>query len=282
MFELLTYAGILFYCLASILAVVLLVRPSHFSDRWILGFSALGCLTFVGALLIEGIAQDRIPLFGRFEAISCYSIAVTLAFVYLAARESMRGLSAFILPYITALLFVAVFPAASGSPDLPAYNLAWLALHVSTAFFGYGCFTVASSLAVSYLVQDFNLKNKRLGHVFERLPSLETTDRVMRRLIGIAFALFTISVLAGVRLAHVAAWQKDLLTDPKIVTVLLTWALYAALLIFCAYSNRHGKRIAQITVIGLIFVLFSFLGVHTLTDSAHDFVGSNDSESSSE
>jgi ABC-type transport system involved in cytochrome c biogenesis permease subunit len=152
--------------------------------------------------------------------------------------------------------------------------MAWLAAHVATAFFGYGCFTVASSLAVSYLVQDYNLKNKHLGHVFERLPSLETTDSVMRHMIAFAFTLFTISVLAGVRLAHIVHWQKTLLTDPKIITVLITWILYAALLVFCAYSRRHGRRIAQITVIGLIFVLFSFLGVHTLTHSTHNFVSS--------
>ena len=169
--------------------------------------------------------------------------------------------------------------ASSATPgavhDLPNFNLTWLALHVATAFFGYGFFTVGSALAVSYLMQDFNLKHKRLGHVFDRLPSLETADRAMRRQIKVAFTLFTVSVLMGVRLTHIAEWQTKLLTDPKIVTVLLTWVLYAGLLVFCAYSHRHGKKIAQVTVLGLILVLFSFLGIHALADSAHDFATPN-------
>lgn len=280
MFEILTYAGLLLYSLASVQAVVLLLRPAHFSDRWVLALSSAGCLAFVGALLIEGLSLSLIPLFGRFEAISCYCIAVTVAYVLLATRDSMRGLSAFLLPYVTALLFLAISPYTANTPELPSFSMAWLTVHVTTAFFGYGCFTVASALAVSYLVQDFNLKHKHLGHVFNRLPSLETTDRAMRRLIGVAFALFTISVLTGVRLAHIAGWQAKLLTDPKVITVLLTWLLYAALLGFCAYSHRHGKRIAQLTVIGLIFILFSFLGIHALTHSSHNFVVDNTSSES--
>lgn len=279
MLESIVYLGLFFYCLSSVLAVHMLLKGTHFSDRWVLTFSSAGCILFTSALLVDGLASGQVPLFGRFEAITCYCAAVTVAYVLLAARDSLRGLSAFILPFITVLLFAAKTPSAFSVPDLPPFDLIWLTAHVATAFLGYGCFTVASALAAAYLVQDFNLKNKRLGHVFERLPSLETTDAVMRSMIGVAFALFTVSVLAGVRLAHIANWQKELLADPKIVTVLLTWVLYAALLAFCSYSKRHGRRIAQITVIGLIFVLFSFLGIHALTHSTHNFIVNPPAES---
>ncbi len=271
MLEAVIYGGLACYCLASLLAVILLVRPAHFSDRWVLTFSSAGCVAFAAALLIDGLSTEQIPLFGRFEAITCYSIAVSVAYVLLATRESMRGLSAFVLPYVTALLFLAGTPSPFLVPNLPPYDTVWLAVHVSTAFIGYGSFTVASAVAASYLLQDFNLKNKRLGHVFERLPSLETADRAMRRQIAFAFTIFTVSVLTGVRLAHFASWQAELLKDPKIITVLLTWLLYAGLLAFCAYSRRHGKRIAQLILIGLFFVLFSFLGVNVITSSTHDF-----------
>lgn len=271
MFEILVFSGLLFYCVASVLAVILLFRPAHFSDRWILSFASLGCVAFAISLLVSGLSSGQPPLFGRFGAITCYCIAVTVAYIHISVRDSMRGLSAFLLPYATALLAFASMGAQPGTIDLPPFNITWLALHVTTAFFGYGFFTVGGALAASYLIQDFNLKHKRLGHVFERLPSLETADNAMRRQIKIAFALFTVSVLMGVRLAHIALWQSKLLTDPKIVTVLLTWILYAGLLAFCAYSHRHGKKIAQITVMGLILILFSFLGVHALTDSAHNF-----------
>ena len=271
MFEILIVTGLILYLLASVLAIFLLVRPTHFSDKWIILFAALGCASFGGALLCSGLESGQVPLFGRFGAITCYCIAVTAAYTHIAMRNSMRGLSAFLLPYVTALLAFAAMGAQPGTVDLPPFNITWLALHVTTAFFGYGFFTVGSALAATYLIQDFNLKHKRLGNVFERLPSLETADNAMRRQIKIAFALFTVSVLMGVRLAHIALWQAKLLTDPKIVTVLLTWILYAGLLIFCAYSKRHGRKIAQITVMGLILILFSFLGIHALTDSAHNF-----------
>jgi ABC-type uncharacterized transport system permease subunit len=271
MFEIVLYTGLSFYVIASLLAVVLLVRPAHFSDRWIVLSACVGAVALAIALLLSGLKSGQIPLFGRFEAITCYCLAVTIAYIHIASRDSMRGLSAFILPYVTALLIFASMAAPATANDLPTVNVAVLALHVVTAFFGYGFFTIGSALAVAYLMQDFNLKHKRLGHVFDRLPSLETADRAMRRQIKVAFALLTVSVLTGVRLVHIALWQTKLLTDPKIVSVLLTWVLYAGLMIFCAYSHRHGKKIAQITVLGLIVILFSFLGIHALTDSAHDF-----------
>ncbi len=275
MIEMVFFSGLSFYCIASVLAIILLVRPAHFSDRWTVLFASLGAIALGVALLCSGLKSGEVPLFGRFEAITCYCIAVTVAYIHISTRDSMRGLSAFLLPYVTALLIFASSATPGAVHDLPNFNLTWLALHVATAFFGYGFFTVGSALAVSYLMQDFNLKHKRLGHVFDRLPSLETADRAMRRQIKVAFTLFTVSVLMGVRLTHIAEWQTKLLTDPKIVTVLLTWVLYAGLLVFCAYSHRHGKKIAQVTVLGLILVLFSFLGIHALADSAHDFATPN-------
>lgn len=272
MLETLALTGTVLYGIASVLAIALLLRPAHVSERWILAFASLGCATFCVALAVSGLSTGRIPAFGRFESITCYGIAVSAAYIHLAVRYSLRGVSAFLLPYVTALLIFGSLSVTSRMTDTPPVGNVWLSLHVLTAFAGYGCFTVASVLAVSYLVQDFNLKHKRFRRAFELLPALETADCAMRRQICFAFALFTLSLVAGIRLAHSVGWQSQLLTDPKIIASSLTWLVYASLLSVCAYSKRHGRRIAWVTVIGLLCILFTFMGIHAVTDSSHNFV----------
>ena len=148
----------------------------------------------------------------------------------------------------------------------------WLGAHIITAFIGYGLFTLASVLASAYLIQDHNLKQKRFGPVFESLPSLETLESLMIRQIRFAFLMLSISIAMGVVLSHTTGGGEEWFSDPKVAGTMVTWSVYAILLHMRSRSGQHGRRIALVTLIGLLVLLFTFFGVDAITESTHNFV----------
>jgi len=264
--------GIGFYALASLWAVQGLLRPVAVRRKAVSVCLLLGGVTFLMVLLVRGVGEERLPVFGRFEALTVYSLVVTAAFLLVGMRERMRAVAALLVPYATLLLILGAGGVREKVQlDLPLDTF-WLGLHVTAAFVGYALCTLAGVLGLAYVIQDNNLKHKRLGLLFERLPSLETLDHVMATQIGAAFIMLTLSVAFGARLVHLSGGGAEWLRDPKVLSTLATWGIYAVLMHMRTNADRHGKGMAVIALVGLLFVLFSFLGVHVVAESIHGFV----------
>ncbi len=261
------------FLVAGVLAVIGLVRSHAVRDRVIVAGTAFGAALVVAALLLRGIRVSRLPAFGQFEAMSWYALALAGSYLYLELKHGVRGIGAFVVPCL-ALVVIAALPAAGSVVVDPGVGGVLLPFHVVAAFVGYGLFTMESVLAAAYLVQDRNLKRKQLGTVFHRLPSLGVLDQLMQELIGAAFLVFSVSIVLGAVLA--VGWHKGTqwLTDPKIAATVVTWLVYAVLFSLRVGGHRHGRKVALVALLGLGCVLFSFLGVHLVSDSMHDFVTS--------
>jgi len=132
---------------------------------------------------------------------------------------------------------------------------------------------LAGVLASAYLVQDRNLKHKRFGLVWERLPALETLDHLMGWQLGLGFLLLTGSILLGITQIWRNSGGGEWLTDPKVGATAVTWILFAVLVHMRASAKRHGRNMAVVTIAGLLCLLFAFIGVHLVTNSVHSFVG---------
>lgn len=260
------------FAIASVIALTQLFRPNEQSDKYILIFSVCGFIPVVLLLVLHSIKQGRLPAFGRFEAISFYSMAVFLSYLILTLRYRLKGISALVLPFVTVFLAAA---AAGLNEELTLsakWPAGWLVLHIITAFAGYGLFTTSGILAACYIIQDHNLKHKKLGRALANMPSLETLDKVMRRQIGTGFTMFTASIVFGIIMARQATNSSEWIGDAKVAATATTWFVYAVLLHLRTTADRHGKKIAFVTIAGLFFVLFAFFGVHMIAESAHDFI----------
>ncbi|MFC1496903.1 inner membrane protein YpjD [Verrucomicrobiota bacterium] len=267
--------GISVYGVSSVFAIVSLMSPRITNERLVHALTAVAAILITMVLILHGFKAGRIPVFGRFEALACYSLAVTISYLHLAKHHHLRGISAILLPYVTAMLIIGgkslnenTISIADGGQNI------WLALHILAAFTGYALFTLASILAAVYLMQDYNLKHKLFGNVFQKFPPLETLDGLMCRQIGFAFLMLSLSMAAGAVLVRLSGGGSEWLTDPKITATIATWIVYAILLHLRVHSDQHGKKIAIATILGLICVLFTFIGVHLITESVHNFISS--------
>lgn len=260
------------YGLASALALAALVNPNRQRVRRIRLWLAAGCVPLIALLLTRGLRAGEIPAFTRFEAITCYAVLLAIAYLHAIRRHEMRGIAAILVPYLT-LIFALALPGLAASTGAgPKLQSVWLGVHILTAFAGYALFSLAAVLALAYLVQDYNLKHKHVGLVFQRLPSLEALDQLMYHEAGIAFTLFSLSIVLGIVNVRINGGGVEWLVDPKIAATIATWCVYALLMHLRGRASRHGRDIALITVAGMVFVLFAFLGVSLLPESLHDLV----------
>jgi ABC-type uncharacterized transport system permease subunit len=264
--------GTALYCVSAVLALVALLRSGERKDNAPVILLAGGMLLLMTLLSVRLCCTDNMPVFSRFDALASYALALSAAYLLLAAFRPTRGIAAILIPYaaVSLLCGVSALRMGTGAP-LPVQGF-WLVSHVITAYAAFGVFTLASLNAVLYLVQDSNLKHKRLGLVWERLPSLETLDHLMSRLAGVAFLLLTISVVLGFVLVRRSGGGDDWFTDPKVLATIVTWIVLAVFVHMRASADRHGRGIALMALVGLACLLFAFVGVPLVAHTLHSFL----------
>lgn len=269
----LTLVGISLYAVASALAVVALLRASRRVENGSLLLSAAGAMPFIVVLLLHGMQAGHMRPLTRFEAFSVYAILLNVAYLFSCLkRNRLRGLAAIVVPYITFVLMLGLPVERSDVVLAPKVQNIWLRIHIVSAFVGYASFSLAGLLAVAYLIQDRNLKRRTFGGLTTRLPALETMDRLMSIQVGVAFLMLTISIVLGVLLVRLTGGGGEWVTDPKVVATVLTWCVFAILVHMRAWANRHGRRVAFVIIMGVLCLLFTFVGVQVVAESVHDYL----------
>jgi len=136
---------------------------------------------------------------------------------------------------------------------------------------GYGTFAVAFCLAIIYLIQEHQLKRKKPGAFYYRLPSLEVLDFLSHKILSFGFPCLTIAIITGAMWAS-KAWGSYWSWDPKETWSLITWFIYAALIHTRVAVGWRGRKAAYLAIIGFIFILFTFLGVSLVMKGLHTFL----------
>jgi cytochrome c-type biogenesis protein CcsB len=180
----------------------------------------------------------------------------------------MPSVGAFVSPLVVMLLIPTLFGPLDVPMDVPeAVKSRWLPVHVSASFAGLACFALAAGVAVMYLLQERQVKGKKFGALFSRLPPLESLDRLNHRLVRIGFVIFTVALVTGAIFAH-HAWGRAWEWDQKQIFSLAAWLLYGAI-IQLRRSGWHGRRNAYLTLVGFAIVFVSFVGIGFVSGSRH-------------
>ncbi len=269
MSSLLLSGALAFYLLTTAIFVAQIVTGHDAMRR--VAYALLGCAfaLHAGSLVARAAAVG-------YEVIASYRdelsfIACCMVGVYLFTASRARANLTVVGTLVTPIAFLLSLSAhAFGPSEAPpeAYKpTMWLPAHVAPAFLGYAVFAVAFCLSLAYLLQERQLKSKRMGDLFRRLPSLETLDTLNYRFVALGFALFTVAIVTGSLLArHV--WGHLWSWEPVQVLSVLTWLLYACLLQARSIGWR-GRKAATLTIAGFVLVLASFLTVNLLLPGKH-------------
>jgi len=149
---------------------------------------------------------------------------------------------------------------------MPALKSNWLIAHVFTCFVGYAAFAISFGVSIMYLIKGDRGKAKAGGNdqgLLAKLPSVAVLEELIHQMVLFGFLFLTIGIITGSVWAN-SAWGRYWGWDPKETWSLITWFIYAALLHFRLMRGWRGKRIAILSVVGFLAVMFTYFGVNLL------------------
>ncbi len=260
-----------FYFVSTILGVVELFRGSKATSKGLMIFAILGFLLHTIHIILRFSHSQHIPVTNLHEATSFFSWSIVLLFFIAEYRYKIGLLGSFIMPGVFILMLSSSILPREIQPLSPLLQSYWLGIHTVLAFVGDAAFAMACGVGIMYLIQEHFMKSKHFGELFRRLPSLQILDEVNYRLITIGFPLLTLAIITGALWSE-SVWGTYWRWDPKEVWSLITWFIYLLVLHARLTAGWRGKRAAILSILGFMFVLFTFFGVNLLLKGFHGFV----------
>ncbi len=203
------------------------------------------------------------PFSNMYESLVFFSWTVAALYIFVEFKYRERIIGVFATPLIfLAIAYASLSPniADKISPLIPALKSNWLIGHVITCFLGYAGFAVAFGFSIMYLVRSEGKDEKGL---MARLPSSAVIDELTYQMVMFGFLFLTIGIITGAVWAN-SAWGTYWSWDPKETWSLITWLIYATLLHLRMMRGWHGKKIAWVSILGFMAVLFTYFGVNLL------------------
>lgn len=226
------------------------------------------CLTIGGRYLLFG----HTPLTTHHDTVSFFAWSITWAFLSFRWRYQVKNFGTFVTLVIMSLMVISSLSSTEIQELPPALQSNWLPVHAAIAIMANGFLAMGFCSGIMYLLQERELKQKRFGFFYPRLPSLEALDSLNQHCLTIGFPLLTLGIITGSIWAK-QAWGAYWQWDPKETWSLITWFLYAALLHQRFAIGWRGRRSAILAIVGFGAVLFTLWGVTYLLPGVHSYVG---------
>ena len=264
------YLASFFYFIGTIayLAYVLFLR--QYLSRLALTIVSIGFASHTLALITRYAEAGHTPVTNLHESLSFFAWMVMGVLLTVHFRYRVEILGAFITPIALILMLFALALPKEILPLAPVLRSFWHPLHVVFAFLGNAIFALAFCCGVMYLIQERQLKSKRMGAITKRLPPLKVLDDLNYQSLKFGFPLLTLGIITGAVWANYA-WGRYWDWDPKETWSLITWLLYAALLHQRLTVGWRGRKAAIMAIVGFLAVLFTFLGVNLLLSGLHTY-----------
>jgi ABC-type transport system involved in cytochrome c biogenesis permease subunit len=215
-------------------------------------------VSFGVAVVLHGVSlaetawiQGQFPVNNFYESITICGFVVAVLFLFVYWRYQFQGLSVFLFPLVFFMTLIGSmeFPVSSWSTKTA--RDAWLIVHVLLVLLGYAALLLTAVSSVFYLMQEKQLKSKRPGLFFDRLPPLGTLDELISQSMAFGFALLTLGVIAGCVWAYIESGTRWI-GDPKITLSFVTWACCLLMVFLRVTAGWRGRKAAvmAITVLG--------------------------------
>ncbi|MCK5542615.1 MAG: c-type cytochrome biogenesis protein CcsB [Desulfobacterales bacterium] len=216
------------------------------------------------------IGYGHAPFSNMYESLVFFSWTVCILYIFVELKYKERIIGVFATPLIfLAIAYASLSPSIGNeiAPLIPALKSNWLIAHVITCFLGYAGFTIAFGFSIMHLVKPENNEGNTL---FSRFPSSSVMDELTYQMIVFGFLFLTIGIITGAVWAN-SAWGKYWSWDPKETWSLITWIIYAILLHLRVSWGWYGKKIAWISILGFLAVMFTYFGVNYFLSGLHSY-----------
>lgn len=188
-----------------------------------------------------------------FAALSLVALTMAALTAATAWRQQLQALGVLVYPLAAIMLALYHFYGHQLSEALD-----WrLQLHAWLALFAYATLSLAALIAMLLWMQERALRARQIRGWLRALPPLTQTEALLFRSIGVGFVLLTLTLVTGMLFVH------DLLGQHlwhKTVLSVLSWIVFAWLLIGRWRYGWRGARAVKLTLSAMALLLLAFFG----------------------
>ncbi len=247
----------------SIYALSLFI-PNKWAYRTAAASLVAGFIIHTGSFTSRIAGVGFPPVTTLYDALSFMAWAIIGIYLIVFIRYKIRIIGVFVSPIALVLMLSAYsMPKEIDVFVIPYMKTFWLPAHIILVFIGNGFFALAFAVAVMYLIQERQIKSKKMGRMYHLLPSINILDTINHRAILWGFPLLTLGIIFGAIVAGSMRGGFFTWGNNEIWT-LTTWILYAVLIHGRIYSGWRGKKAAILSIFTFIVLLITFFGINIL------------------
>ncbi|MEY4592051.1 MAG: hypothetical protein RIR18_946 [Pseudomonadota bacterium] len=169
----------------------------------------------------------------------------------------MEGLQPMVLPITAACTLLPVFfPQTHLVANIEAVGFR---LHFLAAMLAYSLFTLAALHAIFMGYVEHKLHHRQLTRRLISLPPLMSMEKLLFRILTVAFVLLTVTLASGLLYAE-EIFGRALQIDHKTIFALISWLIFATLLLGRLVYGWRGKIALRWTLIGFGVLLLAYMG----------------------
>jgi ABC-type uncharacterized transport system permease subunit len=203
--------------------------------------------------------------FGFSQALSVMLWLTVLIYWAESLVYDVKGMQALVLPLAAVC---ALLPAFFAGPETPAYTQAFaFRIHLFVAMLAYSLFTIAALHATLMTVLERRLHAGRragaaggsLAGPWASLPPLMTLEALLFRILTLGFVLLTLTLVTGFVFSE-ELFGKVARFNHKTVFGILSWFIFAALLVGRYGWGWRGRTALRWTLAGFVTLLLAYVG----------------------
>ncbi len=241
----------------------------EFAGRFGTLLLALGVVAHYFALLERSRGSHTVPYHDLYGSMSLFGWLLALTYLGLELYHRQRSVGAFVLPFILVFFLAAHLAPADRLAPPPARGPAF-AFHVTLSILAYAAFALSFVVSMIFLAEARHLRNRKLGTVVWRLPSLELLDRMSRSSVLIGLISITIGTILGFVWVDRLTGQYSFY-DPKYVITLFVLLLYAVYSWLARSAAWRGARASKLCIFNFVIVVLSFTVVNLYLSHSHRY-----------
>ena len=204
------------------------------------------------------------PLSNMYESLVFFAGTIVIIYLVIERKSKNAIIGAFATPIaFLAMAYASMSPNVSDriQPLVPALKSNWLIAHVIACFLGYAAFAIAFGISIMYLFKQRDVQET--SSLLSHFPKTQILDELNHQMIMFGFLFLSIGIITGSVWAN-SAWGSYWSWDPKETWSLITWFIYATLLHARLIRGWYGKKIAYLSIVGFVAMLFTYFGVNYL------------------
>ncbi|WP_156302454.1 cytochrome C assembly family protein [Methylogaea oryzae] len=193
--------------------------------------------------------------FGFLNMAALVALFIIALVLLVSARHPADKLGIFLFPLAALLLGLRL--GIPQPPHLLHNTSVPMQFHVLASILAYSILNLAAVQALLVALQDWHLRKKQPLPLLGALPSLQTMETFLFRLISAGFLLLSLSLVTGL------AYVEDLFAQHlahKTVLSILAWLVFALLLWGRAARGWRGRTAMRWTLGGFAVLMLAYFG----------------------